>query len=90
MRNARLTRNFSDCVRIEVAFVDQCLLSTLRLPEGALAERCAGGLAFFAARAGRCSTGRTSNVRPTGGSMLTNASRLNLLIFPFNRSETRG
>src|SRR6202044_1510167 len=84
-------RFFVDRVCIEVAFVDQCLLSALRLLDVALVERFAGTrLALFAAGPGARSTGRTSNVRPTGASMLTNASRLNLLIFPFRRSETRG
>lgn len=69
----------------------QCGLSALRLLGVPLVERSAGTLlTFFTARTGGRSTGRTSNVRPTGASMLTSASRLNLLIFPFRRSETRG
>jgi hypothetical protein len=55
----------------------QCVLSALRLLALDLVERFAGTLLTFLAAARACgrSIGRTSNVRPTGASMLTSASK---------------
>src|SRR6185437_6740919 len=40
--------------------------------------------------AGFTGDGSTATVSPTAGNILTKASRLNLSIFPFTRSDTRG